>query len=83
MGAGAEHDGISVGLPGWLDHAPPTVHTFSGAPDASCAILERGPSGWQASLRFVAYDHRTVAALAATRGFPVWAEAIGTGRITV
>lgn len=71
----------SVGLPGWRDDAPSTVHTFSGTPDASYAVLERGVQGWKASLRFVPYDHRRMADLAAGRGFPVWAEAIGTGRI--
>jgi hypothetical protein len=72
----------SVGLPGWRTPARSGVHSFSGTAGASYAIVENGSFGWQASLRSVPYDHRRMADLAATRGFPVCAKAIGTGHIT-
>jgi hypothetical protein len=51
----------------------------TGTPDACYAILERSPSGWRVSLRYVPYDHMAMAALARARGMPVWANALATG----
>ena len=69
----------SVGLPAYT-YAHPVPHTVeTGTPDACYAILERTKSGWSATFRFVPYDHRAMAAMAARNGLPEWASALATG----
>ena len=68
----------SVGGPGYRDTAPIAHAVEAGTPHA-CYAMERTPSGWQASIRYVAYDHMRMAELAATNGRDDWARAIATG----
>ena len=76
---------------GWIGEVPGTgivVNAgsvgvpFDGDPRASYALLERGPSGWMAELRRVAYDiERTVAAFPADHPARAqWGTMIRTGR---
>lgn len=58
----------SVGLPVLL-----------GSPDARYGVLEKLNAGWSVNLRAIPYEHQAAARVAADNGFPLWAEAIGTG----
>jgi predicted phosphodiesterase len=69
----------SVGLPGYRG-ADPVAHAIeAGTPDACYAILERRAAAWQATIRYVPYDNRPMAELAARNGNSVWASALATG----
>jgi predicted phosphodiesterase len=69
----------SVGLPGY-GGTDPVAHTVeAGTPDACYAILERREGTWQATIRYVPYDSRGMAELAARNGNAVWASALATG----
>jgi putative phosphoesterase len=69
----------SVGCPAYTDTKPVSHVVQSGTPDAYYAVLERGLSGWVASLRTVPYDHAGAADLARAHGAPKWAQALATG----
>ena len=69
----------SVGLPGYRWDVPVDHVVEAGTPDACYAILERTDSTWRATIRYVPYDHTTMADLAARNGRPDWASAIATG----
>jgi predicted phosphodiesterase len=69
----------SVGCPAYRDTAPVAHVVEAGTPHACYAILERTTGGWQAAIRYVAYDHMRMAALAAGNGRDDWASAIATG----
>jgi hypothetical protein len=51
----------------------------AGTPHACYAILERTAAAWHAAIRYVPYDHMSMAELAARNGNPVWASALATG----
>jgi predicted phosphodiesterase len=69
----------SVGCPGYTG-AQPVFHKVSaGTPDACYAILERTRLGWSATLRYVPYDHMSMAEMARRNGLPEWANALATG----
>lgn len=69
----------SVGLPGYDGKLPVPYVVEVGAPHACYAILEHGRAGWSATIRYVPYDTTAMAALARSKGMPVWASAIATG----
>jgi diadenosine tetraphosphatase ApaH/serine/threonine PP2A family protein phosphatase len=69
----------SVGLPGYDGHRPVYHKVQTGTPDACYAILERTPSAWSVTFRYVPYDHMAMAELARTNGLPLWASALATG----
>lgn len=71
----------SVGCPGYRDTAPVEHVVEAGTPHACYAILERNGGGWQAAIRYVAYDSTRMAGLAARNGRPEWASVIATGWI--
>ncbi len=69
----------SVGCPAYDDDQP-FVHIMqSGTPMASYAVLEKGASGWSASLRWVPYAHQKAAACARAAGREDWAAGLATG----
>ncbi len=70
----------SVGLPAWRDDDDPTTGVETGSPHARYAIVERGPGGWDVTLRAVAYDWAAAARRAQDGGRPEWAHALATGR---
>lgn len=72
----------SVGQPAYADDHPFDHVIESGSPDARFALLERRGGQWHASLRMVAYDHRRMADLAASRGRADWARALATGYVS-
>jgi predicted phosphodiesterase len=69
----------SVGCPGYRGAAPVAHVVETGTSHACYAILERAAGAWQATIRYVAYDHMSMAALAARNGRPEWASALATG----
>jgi predicted phosphodiesterase len=69
----------SVGLPGYRGTDPVAHAVEAGTPDACYAVLERRAAAWQATIRYVPYDNRPMAGLAARNGNPVWASALATG----
>jgi predicted phosphodiesterase len=69
----------SVGLPGYRGTAPVAHAVEAGTPHACYAILERTAAAWHAAIRYVPYDHMSMAELAARNGNPVWASALATG----
>ena len=71
----------SVGCPGYDGRRPVYHKVETGTPDACYAILERTPSGWSTTFRYVPYDHMAMAELARRNGLPVWASALATGWI--
>ena len=71
---------ISVGLPAWRDDDDPTTGVETGSPHARYAIVERGPAGWDVTLRAVVYDWAAAARRAQDGGRPEWAHALATGR---
>jgi diadenosine tetraphosphatase ApaH/serine/threonine PP2A family protein phosphatase len=72
----------SVGCPGYDGQSPVYHKVETGTPDACYAVLERTPSGWSATFRYIPYDHMAMANLAARNGMPVWASALATGWIS-
>ena len=68
----------SVGCPGYDGKRPVYHQVQTGTPDACYAILERSPSGWRVTFRYVPYDHMAMAELARTNGTPVWAVVMPT-----
>ena len=72
----------SVGLQGFDDdHGHPHV-IETRAPHARYALLERGPTGWNAALRAVAYDWEAAAQRAEREQRPDWAATLRTGFVT-
>lgn len=71
----------SVGLPGYIGREPVEHVVETGTPDACYAILESNAGMWQATLRYVPYDSRPMAALARARNMTAWAQALETGWI--
>jgi diadenosine tetraphosphatase ApaH/serine/threonine PP2A family protein phosphatase len=69
----------SVGLPGYRWDMPVEHVVEAGTPDACYAILERTGEVWQTTIRYVPYDHMSMAELAARNGNPMWASALATG----
>jgi predicted phosphodiesterase len=69
----------SVGCPGYDGDKPVFHKVQAGTPDACYAILERTRLGWSATLRYVPYDHMSMAEMARRNGQPVWASALATG----
>ncbi len=51
----------------------------SGSPDAHYAIIEKRRSGWSVALHSIPYDWQGAAKLALDRGYPRWAEVVGSG----
>lgn len=72
----------SVGLPGYRGNKPVPYKVETGTPDACYAILDKAGGRWRATLRWVPYDHRRMAELAAARGASDWASALATGWVT-
>lgn len=71
----------SVGLAAYSDDAPMPHAMENHSPDASYAILEKTPSGWDATFRKVPYDKREASRTAAELGRGDWAHQIETGRV--
>lgn len=71
----------SVGLAAYGDDAPVPHAMENYSPDASYAILEKTPSGWDATFRNVPYDTREASRTAAGLGRGDWAHQIVTGRV--
>lgn len=69
----------SVGLPGYDGKLPVPYVVETGTPHACYAILEHGRAGWSGTIRYVPYDTTAMAAMARSKGMPVWASAIATG----
>lgn len=69
----------SVGCPAYRDVAPHDHRVEAGTPLASYAILEQSAGAWQPTFRQIAYDHRAMSALAASKGRSDWARALATG----
>ncbi len=71
----------SVGLAAYSDDAPVPHAMENYSPDASYAVLEKTPSGWDATFRKVQYDTREASRTAAELGRSDWAYQIATGRV--
>jgi predicted phosphodiesterase len=71
----------SVGLAAYSDEAPVPHAMENYSPDALYAILEKTPSGWDATFRNVPYDTREASRTAAELGRSDWAYQIATGRV--
>lgn len=72
----------SVGLPAYYDDAPFPHISQSGRPEASYAVLYKSAEGWSAEINWVAYNPLRMKALALEQGFPDWAEALVTGKLS-
>ena len=70
----------SIGMPAYTDNheVPHAIET--GAPHARYAVVTRGPRGWSAELRAVAYDWDRAARQADANGSPTVARWTATGR---
>ena len=69
----------SVGLPAY-EHDQPVYHLMqAGNVHASYAIAEKRADQWHVTFRLVAYDHMSMARLAADKGRADWASALATG----
>ena len=73
----------SVGLVAYSDDTPVPHAMENYSPDASYAILEKTPSGWDATFRHVPYDTREASRTAAELGRSDWAHQIATGRVAI
>jgi predicted phosphodiesterase len=76
----------SVGLPAYDDDHPTEFSRYhrieNGSPDARYAVVEKTARGsWRCELISLAYDHESMAHLAAARGRADWAHALRTGRM--
>lgn len=71
----------SVGLPAYFDDHPVPHTVQSGSPDARYAIIRHADAQWSCELIAVPYDHREMAALAARRERPDWAQALLSGTL--
>ena len=71
----------SVGLAAYIDDAPVPHAMENYSPDASYAIIENTPSGWDATFRNVPYDTREASRTAAELGRSDWGFQIATGRV--
>ena len=71
----------SVGLAAYSEDTPVPHAMESYSPDASYAILEKMPSGWDATFRNVPYDTREASRTAAELGRSDWAYQIAMGRV--
>jgi predicted phosphodiesterase len=71
----------SVGVAAYSDGSPVPHVMENYSPDASYAILEKTPAGWDATFRKVPYDTREAARAAVERGRSDWAYQIATGRV--
>jgi predicted phosphodiesterase len=71
----------SVGLAAYSDDKPVPHAMENYSPDASYAILEKTPSGWDATFRNVQYDTREASRTATEFGRGDWAYQIATGRV--
>jgi predicted phosphodiesterase len=69
----------SVGLPGFIAHAPHPHVVANGAPDARYAIVERRGAVWTSALIAVHYAFAPMAELAHRRGRAEWEHALRTG----
>ncbi|KMK66916.1 putative phosphoesterase, ICC [Puniceibacterium sp. IMCC21224] len=69
----------SVGCPAYDDIHPVPHIMQTGTPDASYALLERGPGGWHATFRTLPYDASRMADAARGHGRADWAQAVTTG----
>ena len=69
----------SVGCPAYDDVTPFYHRVEAGTPFAAYAILEKHGDSWLPAFRQVAYDHRAMSQLAASKGRPDWAQALATG----
>ncbi|MEM1429755.1 MAG: metallophosphoesterase family protein [Pseudomonadota bacterium] len=69
----------SVGCPGYDDDRPVFHEMQTGTPNASYAIVEKGPEGWSATFRSLPYAWQPMAELAASRGRAEWSRALSTG----
>lgn len=72
----------SVGCPAYTDAEPVPHAVEAGFPEASYALLDQTPGGWDVTFRRVPYDSRRMAARAAAQGRDEWASAVKTGWIT-
>jgi predicted phosphodiesterase len=69
----------SVGCPGY-EYGKPVFHRMqTGTPDACYVILERKQRRWNVTVRYVPYDHMSMAEMARRNGEPEWASALATG----
>ena len=73
----------SVGLAAYRGDTPVPHAMENYSPDASYAILEKTPSGWDATFRHVPYDTREASRTAAELGRSDWAHQIATGRVAI
>lgn len=69
----------SVGCPAYDDERPYPHKMEAGHPMAGYTVIEKTKAGYAASFRNVAYDHGTMAALAAENGRMEWASGLSTG----
>ncbi|MBH0236914.1 metallophosphoesterase family protein [Methylobrevis albus] len=70
----------AVGIQAYRDDHPCDHLMETGSPHARYALVERGPSGWTASFRLVAYDWDDAAQRAAAAGAADWVGPLRTGR---
>jgi diadenosine tetraphosphatase ApaH/serine/threonine PP2A family protein phosphatase len=70
----------SVGVPAYDDDLPFPHRMQNHSPDASYAIVERGPRGWKVEHMRVPYDFDAAARMAESRGRSDWAGWLRTGR---
>jgi len=71
----------SVGLQAYVDDEPERYVVERGTPDAQYAIVEWVAGAWHGSQHALPYDHSSMAALAALRGRPDWAQALQSGYV--
>lgn len=71
----------SIGCPGYEGQNPVLHKVETGTPDACYAILECTRLGWSATIRYVPYDHMSMAEMAQRNNQPAWASALATGWI--
>jgi predicted phosphodiesterase len=72
----------SIGCPGYDGHVPVLHQVHVGTPHACYAILERESLGWSVAIRYVPYDHMSMAEMARRNGLSTWASALATGWTT-
>jgi len=69
----------SVGCPAYDDITPYYHRVEAGTPFAAYAVLETSGDGWLPTFRQVAYDHASMAALAASKHRRDWSRGLATG----
>lgn len=69
----------SVGCPAYNDDLPVFHEMQSGTPNASYAIVEKTPQGWDVTFRSVPYDPARMIEMAHENGLGRWEKRLATG----